>query len=396
MLRTRHQEATVEEPTHGQVGMSEQAAKASRRRPRPRPRTLALALAGAVVAGVVAVLALSGVFDSAAGADDKPTGTATATVARRDLVQRSAVSGTLGFDDTRAIVNYRRGTITSLPAEGRLLPRGGVLYRVDEKPVVLFFGSKPAWRPLALGVGDGRDVRQLEQNLRALGYDDGRELLIDGRFDAATAAAVERWQERLGLAATGRVELGDIVFLPSARRVGTVAVSPGDPIRPGARIMATSSTGRLVTAEIDVSDQQDVAVGDKVTIDLRNGTTTTGTITEVGKVASASEESSAGPMTSGSTTSTITFEVRPDRPAVAAGLDQAPVEVGVTGERAKDALSVPVSALLALRGGRYGLEVVRAGTTTVVEVTPGLFSDGGYVQVRRGGVKAGDVVVVPA
>jgi hypothetical protein len=55
-----------------------------------------------------------------------------------------------------------------------------------------------------------------------------------------------------------------------------------------------------------------------------------------------------------------------------------------------------VSALLALRGGRYGVEVVRAGTTTVVEVTPGLYSDGGYVQITRGGVKAGDVGFVPA
>jgi ABC-type phosphate/phosphonate transport system ATPase subunit len=55
-----------------------------------------------------------------------------------------------------------------------------------------------------------------------------------------------------------------------------------------------------------------------------------------------------------------------------------------------------MSALLALRGGRYGLEVVRAGTATVVEVTPGLYSDGGYVQITPGRVKAGDVVVVPA
>jgi peptidoglycan hydrolase-like protein with peptidoglycan-binding domain len=394
MLRVRQQKRDRQEPGQGQVAISAQAAKAARLL--PRPRALALALAGGVVAAVAALLALSGVFDSAADSDDEQVATATATVARRDLVQRSTVAGTLGFGDTRAIVHYRRGTVTSLPEEGSVLRRGTVLYRVDERPVVLFVGSQPAWRPLALGVRDGVDIRQLEQNLRALGYDDGRELEIDTRFDASTAAAIKRWQEQLGLAATGRVELGDVVFLPGPRRVGTVAVSLGDPVRPGARIMATSSTERLVTAEIDVGDQQDIAVGDKVTIDLRNGTTTTGTITEVGKVASANEETSGGPMTSGSTTSTISFEVRPDRPAVAAGLDQAPVDVGVTSERAKDALSVPVSALLALRGGRYGVEVVRAGTATVVEVTPGLYSDGGYVELKAGGVKAGDVVVVPA
>jgi peptidoglycan hydrolase-like protein with peptidoglycan-binding domain len=360
-----------------------------------RPPTLALA--GAVVAAVAALLALSGVFDMAAGSDGEQVGTATATVARRDLVQRSTVAGTLGYGDARTIINYRRGTITSLPEEGSLLRPGAVLYRVNERPIVLFSGSQPAWRALAEGVSDGRDVRQLEGNLGTLGYDKSQRLRIDSRFTASTAAAVERWQKDLGLEATGRVEFGDVVFLPGARRVGTLAASLGDRARPGAPVMATSSTTRLVTAEIDASDQGDIAVGDKVTIDLRNGTTTTGTISEVGKVASAlREETSGGGMTSGSTTPTITFEVRPDRPAVDAGLDRAPVDVGVTSERAQNALSVPVSALLALRGGRYGVEVVRAGATSVVEVTPGLYSDGGYVEIKAGRVQVGDVVVVPA
>jgi peptidoglycan hydrolase-like protein with peptidoglycan-binding domain len=346
---------------------------------------------------VAALVAFSGVFRSDTSPDAAPVAGATATVARRDLVQRSTVSGTLGYGDGRQVVNYRRGMITSLPDEGLILRPGAVFYRVNDQPVVLLSGSRPAWRPLAEGVSDGRDVRQLEQNLRALGYDDGRELTIDERFSAATAAAVERWQADLGLEATGRVDLGDIVFLPGARRVGTVAASLGDPARPGVPVMVTSSTERLVTAEIDASDQGDIAVGDKVVIDLLNGTTTTATISEVGKVASATvEQTSGGQAASGSTTSTITFEARPDKPAVAGRLDQAPVEVGVTSERAKNALSVPVTALLALRGGGYGVEVVRTGTTTVVGVTPGLYSDGGYVEIERGGVKAGDVVVVPA
>jgi peptidoglycan hydrolase-like protein with peptidoglycan-binding domain len=363
-----------------------------RRLPRPRRRALALALAGALLAAVAALLALSGAFGSTTS-EGEPAAATTANVARRDLLQRTTVSGTLGYSDTRAIVNYRLGTITSLPAEGRVLRPGTVLYRVDEQPVVLLSGGQPAWRPLAEGVSDGRDVRQLEQNLRTLGYDN--ELTVDEHFDASTTAAVRRWQEDVGLEATGRVELGAIAFLPGARRVGRVSVALGDPARPGARLMATSSRKRLVTAELDASDQEDVAVGDTVTIDLRNGTTTTGTISEVGKVASTAE-TSEDQMAGGSTTSTITFEVRLDRPAVAGTLDQAPVDVGVTSERAKNALSVPVSALLALRGGRYGVEVVRAGTTSLLEVTPGLYSDGGYVELERGAVKVGDVVVVPA
>jgi peptidoglycan hydrolase-like protein with peptidoglycan-binding domain len=364
---------------------------------RPRALVLIVAAGAAGAAGVAAVVALSAVFGSDTGAGAAGEGTATATVSRRDLVQRSTVAGTLGYGESREIVNYRQGTLTSLPEEGRVLRPGEVLYRVNERPVVLFAGGQPAWRSLAEGVSDGRDVRQLEQNLRALGYDNERELVIDEQFRASTAAAVERWQESAGLEVTGRVELGDVVFLPGARRVGSVAASIGDPARPGAPVMATSSNMRLVTAEIDASDQGDIAVGDKVVIDLLNGTTTTGTITEVGKVASATpEQTDGGQAASGSTTSTITFEVRPEKPRVVGRLDRAPVEVGVTSERAKSALSVPVTALLALRGGRYGVEVVRAGTTSVVEVTPGLYSDGGYVEIKGGAVKAGDLVVVPA
>jgi peptidoglycan hydrolase-like protein with peptidoglycan-binding domain len=371
------------------------ATRSWRRLLRSRSRALALALAGVVVAVVAAMVALSGVLGSSSDAESVPT--ATATVTRRDLVQRSTVSGTLGYDDARAIVGSRPGTITSLPDEGRILRPGAVLFRVDEQPVVLFAGRKPAWRPLVEGVSDGRDVRQLEQNLRSLGYDDDGELTIDTHFDASTAAAVARWQDDLGVAATGRVELGDIVFLQGARRVGTLRVALGDRVRPGVRVMTTSATRRLVSAEIDAGDQEDVAVGDTVTIDLRNGTTTTGTITAVGKVASvAGGKTGNGQMASDSTTSTITFDVRPDRPAAVGTLDQAPVDVGVTSERAKDVLAVPVSALLALRGGRYGVEVVRDGTTSVVAVTPGLYSDGGYVEITRGRVKAGAVVVVPA
>jgi peptidoglycan hydrolase-like protein with peptidoglycan-binding domain len=388
-----------EKKSRDDAGTEMGAARAARRL-RPRPRALALALAGAVVAAVAALVAVSGVFGSAEGSDAESAATATATVARRDLVQRATVSGTLGYADTRELVSSRRGTITSLPEEGSVLSPGAVLYRVDTRPVVLLAGSQPAWRALAPGASAGRDVRQLERNLRALGYDEDRAIAIDERFDASTAGAVARWQQDLGVEATGRVELGDVVFLPGARRVGTLAVSLGARGRPGTPVMATSSTKRLVTAEIDASDQQDVAVGDKVTIDLRNGTTTTGTITEVGKVASAAgAEPGGGQMMSGSatsTTSTITFDVQPDKPGVAGSLDQAPVDIGVTSERAKNALSVPVSALLALRGGRYGVELVRGGTTRVVEVTPGLYSEGGYVEIKRGAVRVGDVVVVPA
>jgi hypothetical protein len=59
---------------------------------------------------------------------------------------------------------------TSLPESGDKVGCGGVLYRVDDRPVVLLCGTVPAYRALRVG-SQGRDVRQLNRNLHRLGYD---------------------------------------------------------------------------------------------------------------------------------------------------------------------------------------------------------------------------------
>jgi hypothetical protein len=64
----------------------------------------------------------------------------------------------------------------------------------------------------------------------------------------------------------------------------------------------------------------------------------------------------------------------------------------------KDALVVPVNALLALAGGGYAIEEVRpGGVHRLVPVDLGLVDDAaGLVQVTGSGVRAGQRVVVPA
>jgi len=162
--------------------------------------------------------------------------------------------------------------------------------------------------------------------------------------------------------------------------------------QPGSTILTGTSTGRVVTIDLDADQQGEVATGDKVTITLPNGQTTPGTVTSVGTVATT--PSGGG---SGGSSPTITVLVTPDDPAASGTLDQAPVQVSITTGSAKNALVVPVDALLALAGGGYGLEVVSAkGAHSYEPVTLGIFDDAnGVVQVFGRGVVAGQRIVVP-
>jgi len=83
------------------------------------------------------------------------------------------------------------------------------------------------------------------------------------------------------------------------------------------------------------------------------------------------------------------------REVAGAGLDQAPVEVHVTDASVKNVLVVPITALVALAGGGYGLYLLDGGARRLIGVTPGLFSDT-QVEVRGDGLREGSKVEVPA
>ncbi len=194
-------------------------------------RAVLIALPVAALIIVVAVVATSGVSGSSAGAaatsPGSSKGTGSGTVTRRDLIATDTESGTLGFGDPRTVYNRLSGTITSLPAAGTIVRAGGTLFTVDNAPVVLMNGTVPAYRALSDGVSPGPDVKELEQNLRALGFDPSHAMTIDDTFDSATTAAVDRWQASLGQTQTGTVALGSVVFLPGPRRVSSLTASLG-------------------------------------------------------------------------------------------------------------------------------------------------------------------------
>ena len=93
--------------------------------------------------------------------------------------------------------------------------------------------------------------------------------------------------------------------------------------------------------------------------------------------------------------STVQLAVRLAHPRAAGGLDQAPVTVNIVSARARGVLAVPVSALVALAGGGYAVQVVSGGAAHLAGVRTGLFSSS-LVQVSGAGLRAGLRVEVPA
>ena len=279
------------------------------------------------------------------------------------------------------------GTVTALPRAGSVIERGGALYRLDGDPIVLMYGSIPAYRALQSGVPDGRDVRELEQNLAALGFDPGT---VDDSFSASTAAAVSDWQESVGLERTGAVELGRVAFLPGPRRIGEHKASVGSVLSAGSEVLATSSTKRVVAVALDASLQDMAHKGERVEVTLPDGATVRGRISAVGRVAREVESSGSDPNAEPQLVIDLTIELRSKHGI--GRLDEAPVSVGLAQESRRHVLAVPVTALVARRGGGYGLEL--AASHRIGPVRAGLFADG-YVEIAGAAVREGTRVMVP-
>jgi hypothetical protein len=325
---------------------------------------------------------------------------------------------------------------TSLPKVGQIIKADQPVYAVSDEPVPLLYGSIAAYRAFYVGMSDGADVGELTHDLIALGY--GAGLAQSNHYSSATATAVKRWQQALGLPATGEILLGQVVFEPGPIRVTSVTPSVGASVGgsgggggaagsgggggaagsggggAGAVLTATSTTP-IVTVDLDVSEEYLVKPGDAVSIVLPNGTSTVGGhIESVGNVAtcpggggigagtgastggSAADQSPCESGGSGSTsTPTVMVTITLDSTPPLATLDQAPVNVNITTQRADDVLAVPVNALLALQGGGFGVDVVTGTTSRLVGVSTGLYGNT-LVQVSGSGITVGTRVEVPS
>jgi membrane fusion protein, multidrug efflux system len=311
----------------------------------------------------------------------------TAPVVRTTLVATENVDGTLGHGPPSAVVNRLPGTLTQTAPAGSTVSLGQPLYRVDDQPVVLLYGPVPAYRPMGVGTV-GADVHQLEQGLSDLGYGG---FTVDDQYTAATATAVAHWQEDLGVAETGTVDLGRVVFCPGPVRVQEFAAADGEPAPRDGKVLDYTSTARVVVADLDVTKRQLAQVGAAVTVTLPNRTQVAGVTAAIGTVATTPPSDQPGQTETPTVPVTVTIADQ----AALGDLDGAPVTVAFTSQRRENVLAVPVAALLALREGGYGVQLVTHTGSRIIAVQPGLFA-GGLVEVTGDGLTEGARVGVAA
>ncbi len=248
-------------------------------------------------------------------ATDEQTFTAASQKVQADqhavVAATTALAGakeTLSSAQSSAADYGQTSVYTMLPAAGQIVRRGKSLYGISGQPVVLLYGGTTVWRAFAAGMSPGRDVAELNANLRAL----GDAAPFGNAFTAGTGAAIREFQSAHGVAPTGQLLLGSVVFEPGAVRVTSVTPTAGAAVQPGP-VLAVSSTRRVVSIALDASQQTSVKVGDPVAITLPDNSTTPGHVSVVGTVAttpSSSDQGGGG----GSSTPTIEVDVKPDRP----------------------------------------------------------------------------------
>jgi hypothetical protein len=355
-------------------------------------RLLALGAVVVLVGGAVFVGANLPVVtseDSATAAATPIVPVSTATIVQRTIESTEEFDGTLGYAGEGVIISGLNGTYTRLPQEGDIITLGDEIYEVNgTQSSYLMYGSRPAYRPLDIDSENGPDIKQLEASLKQIGFPNllGEDFKPDWNFRQKTENAVEKWQKRTNQEKDGRIEQGEVTFLPDDVRITEVVPELGTRSQAGSILAYTSGTDLVVTLDLEADRRDILGVGDVVSVELPDGSGSGGSVTEISSVAQTLPGASEP-------TVEVTIELADE--AVVGDLDGAEVEVSVVRQTRPNVLTVPVDALLALREGGYALEIVADdGSTYLTLAEVGLFDDAG-VEVS-GSFGPGDTVVVPA
>lgn len=282
------------------------------------------------------------------------------------------------------------GAVTSIAPVGTPIEHGTVLYSVDGVDVVAVVDTDDVTDAVLAAFETG-DVEQIESVLVFIGFDPGQQIVIDDELDLATAAAVQRWQESVGLPPTGSTNPRDYVPVPAAASdafaVDTPYLSVGDLLGEGRVVMSLGAPTLSVSADIAVAEIDEFAVGDAVTIVQLDETEFVATVAEIADVASGTTTGQdAEP------TVAVTFDVVDEPERYVSGA----VTIVTESSRIDGAVVVPTRALVTLVEGGFAVEVRDAdGSTRLVGVELGTFDDG-VVEVIDGSLEPGVEVVVPS
>ncbi|MGH9004712.1 MAG: peptidoglycan-binding domain-containing protein, partial [Acidimicrobiia bacterium] len=178
--------------------------------------------------------------------------------------------------------------ITTLPDPGAVVASGDVLLTISGRPVFLFDGARPAHRDLGPGMS-GEDILQLEQGLKAAGFDPGA---VDGTYDQTTGHAVASLYGHHGahpvvatetqlararpaeseLVAGTRAHSGvqlpadEVVFVPSAPvRVSELLAGPGAP--PDGALLKVTGSQVVIDGSVPIEHAPLLKAGSPVVID---------------------------------------------------------------------------------------------------------------------------------
>lgn len=133
-------------------------------------------------------------------------------VAQGEIGSRLSLNAVARWDARTVGVNASQGVVTSVDLRpGQRVVAGSVLYTVNLRPVAVAEGAIPSFRTISAGTS-GEDVAQVQRTLATLGLYTGD---ISGTVDYATESALRDWQERLGVAADGVLQRGDVIFVPT-------------------------------------------------------------------------------------------------------------------------------------------------------------------------------------
>jgi hypothetical protein len=301
-----------------------------------------------------------------------------------DLTSTVTESCPVGYGEESPLMAQGPGTVTSLPAVEDTVMAGEALYRLDDQPVLLLRGRLPAWRDLTAWMDSGRDIAQAKRALTELGFATRSEIGTSTAWNWPLSEAIADLRESAGHDRAYSLPRSMFTFGPASIRVAALTATPGLVAAPGTEVLTWTDTAPYVTCETETSQRAYATPDAGVTMTFPDGTEASGVIVDVStKPGETPDDLDKLEVSVGVAADVL---VSQDTGTLA--------RVALTHTVAVDVLAVPVTALVALVDGGYGVaKLDGSGSPVYTPVRAGRFA-GTLVEITGGDLAAGDQVVV--